>query len=469
MLKAGLLIGGLLMLFFVGCQRADEMLGPIVRSATGTIVGASMAPAVWGAHYQCTCLDCDFVFRFSLPPNQNIPTKLICPNCGFGNSQTASTKLQSPEQVTIEPTQTVARWDVVAFQPVAVSNSDDLPPAGIKRVVGLPNESITICLGDLWCGQQVLRKLIPIQKQMRIHVYDSLFQSRSFESSRWAADSSSAWKYSPQGWRFCKPASTPSANASKRQAPATLTYQHWRCCLHPGQRDQIFPVEDVDWFNPTLARNLNSIDDLFVQLDCELTEHSQFGWRFYRDGLRFDFLLDVAARRLTRSTVRLDEMASIIETKVSELDAVWFQKLRNSEQRFDLKIEFSSFDRQQWVSINDQEVHASEDVNELNLLRKIRSAQESAAEQSHDESDSPPRSISKNLKFELTGVTGDALVRRSRIWRDVYYLPAEGTIQTLSTDAAQIVLLGDNTAVSRDSRQWQPSGIPVANVLGVVQ
>ena len=72
-------------------------------------------------------------------------------------------------------------WEIAVFH-----NPNEPSQAYVKRVVGLPGESIQIVQGDVWIDGQIARKTLREQRAMRILVDDNNFlpQIRSFDP-RW--------------------------------------------------------------------------------------------------------------------------------------------------------------------------------------------------------------------------------------------------------------------------------------------
>ncbi len=61
-------------------------------------------------------------------------------------------------------------------------------------------------------------------------------------------------------------------------------------------------------------------------------------------------------------------------------------------------------------------------------------------------------------------------IRRLQVFRDVYYLDPQGLGRDWSAPAAlagdEVLVLGDNVPISRDSRHWQQPGVPRQSILG---
>ena len=125
----------------------------------------SMAPTLYGAHGTIACEDCGTEFAYGLRDlndqrhsNQvNATARIHCPNCNHPNTNLKTNDIsRNPEKgdriLVLKwpfdiggPMLDPARWDVIVFKDPAdgVTNF-------IKRLVGLPNEVLTIIDGDVF-------------------------------------------------------------------------------------------------------------------------------------------------------------------------------------------------------------------------------------------------------------------------------------------------------------------------------
>ena len=65
-----------------------------------------------------------------------------------------------------------------------------------------------------------------------------------------------------------------------------------------------------------------------------------------------------------------------------------------------------------------------------------------------------------------------AVIRRLQVFRDLHYLDPQGLGRDWSTAAPlgndEVLVLGDNVPISRDSRHWPQPGVPRDQILGPV-
>lgn len=410
-----------------------------------------MAPTIFGEHRSLICKDCGHPIRFYLEKSQSNLANVVCPNCGYADNRVVDAGIETAQPVNIRPSQSIHRWQVIAFQ---LPNSNAM---GIKRVIGLPNEKIEIATGDLLVDGKLLAKHWNLQKAIRIPVYDSAYTpSETTLSNRWQPVSQcSAWKRTASKWVFDQLSrgteplspvqlSLSGVNRVSRTPPNLrwdwLEYQNWRCCAHAGNRDDVHPVEDIDPFNPGLTRKLNRIKDLFFELNLEMSSDADFGWRCFAGQSILEFCFDAKAQQLTFSSSTKNDSTDVAGPNRSikvDLKSLFADGTLNKS----LKIEFSTFDGQLKLALNEK----------LILDEPLESRTEATG----------------NRVFEVAGSQGKVQLHRIRIWRDVFYEPEK--VNSFLVPADSYFLLGDNVAVSVDSRHWQPPFISANKILGTVE
>ena len=74
------------------------------------------------------------------------------------------------------------------------------------------------------------------------------------------------------------------------------------------------------------------------------------------------------------------------------------------------------------------------------------------------------------------GIAADGLsvvIRRLQVFRDVYYLDPQGLDRNWSAPVClgddEVLVLGHNVPISRDSRHWERPGVPGDRILGPVR
>ncbi|MEX2026811.1 MAG: S26 family signal peptidase, partial [Pirellulaceae bacterium] len=117
------------------------------------IDGPSMAPALCGTHLAVTCSDCGIHFRAD---GERLPEsgRLVCPNCGFRELLAADYAARPGDTVLVDRwpllTQAPQRGEVVAY------DDSHAGGAAVKRIAGLPGETISIKGGDLYADGRIV-------------------------------------------------------------------------------------------------------------------------------------------------------------------------------------------------------------------------------------------------------------------------------------------------------------------------
>jgi hypothetical protein len=165
------------------------------------IVGGSMAETLFGVHRDVVCNDCGcrFVCGTDAPPPA---TRAACPNCGYAANDLQSLPDVNADRIVMDRVtfsiRSPRRWEVVAFrQPQQADN------ILIKRVVGLPGESIEIRNGDVYADRHIQRKTLAQQRALAVLVHDADFEPTRGPTppTRWQAEGSdSRWRMN--GGRF---------------------------------------------------------------------------------------------------------------------------------------------------------------------------------------------------------------------------------------------------------------------------
>jgi hypothetical protein len=131
----------------------------------GEVVGNSMEPTLQGPRYLVTCGSCQAVIPFTIDAwNPNRPA--ICPCCGHSILTDDVPPVQRGQTVSYlparrmrrtskdSPTEKILRGDIVVLEREAGAVKE------LKRVVGLPDEEVTLKEGDLWINDRRYEKTL---------------------------------------------------------------------------------------------------------------------------------------------------------------------------------------------------------------------------------------------------------------------------------------------------------------------
>jgi signal peptidase I len=403
------------------------------------IAGASMAETLRGGHFQLPCGDCGFPCRYDA---QRPPTKsrVVCPNCGHGNRDLERAERLPGQRVLVDRLayryHAPRRWDVIAMR-----SHDDPDYSEVKRVVGLPGERISIRQGDIYVDGQIARKTLPQFRDTAVLVHDSGFEPRRTRDlpARWQATTDSPWNRIARGFSC-------SSTVPRGTEADWLTYHHWRCFASPLPRSDEYAVLDNYGYNQDESRQLHRVRDLLLVAHLRLGDEVVGGGgsitlRGYDGHAWCRAVLEFPARR-----------ASLWRGG----DWVTSATLPPAAYARHARLEFALFDRQVILAVD---------------RRVVLAWQNDGAAGGGDENRAPEVTASSHS----FGIATDGLtvsIGRLQVFRDVYYLDPRGlgrdwaAATPLGSD--EVLVLGDNVPVSRDSRHWEQPGVPVERILGPV-
>jgi len=385
------------------------------------VTSGSMAPTLLGPHRDLTCPDCgcQFACGTDLPAPQD---KAVCPYCGRAGIDLASQPAVAGDRLLIHkgvfrirPPQ---RWEVVAFR-----HPEHPSLTCVKRVVGLPGEAIWLRNGQVWADGRIQRKPLVQQRAMAVLVYDADHPPKADLAAppRWTKGREGSLWGSTDG-RLAHP-STPDNGEID-----WLTYRHWRRLPGPTPVFQEGPITNQCGYNqPPIERweYLVPVPDVMLSFRLVRSRGPGTLWVKATDGSD-QFL------------VRLDPARRLYEAFRGEEPAKPFARGPLPAEPGELWVEVSLFDAQFLLALNGRSVAAV----------PYEPAQ-------------PPPPTSAPLAIGSQGL--EVELHELRVYRDVYYTRPVGQVSRWGCDrpfslgAGEYFVLGDNSAISGDSRTF-PSG-----------
>jgi signal peptidase I len=405
------------------------------------VAGSSMAGTLLGVHRDVVCGDCGY--RFSCGTDLSpVARRAVCPNCGYSDNNLESLPDQGGDYVLVDraafAVRSPRRWEIVAFR--RASQADQIV---VKRVVGLPGETIEIRHGDVYADGRLLRKNLVQQRALAVLVHDAQFQPRRKPGlpQRWRAERRDG------GWRAN---GGDFAHAAGKNGPVDwLEYHHGRES----------PVTDLCAYNPSQPRreeDVHPVSDLLVSFRLvHLAGSGVFHIRM-RDGhddfqVRLEFDRSPPRYRVLRNGRPLDGGAG----KESCQGIGWHalrDEGRGGPEKHALRCaqgRATDGPRLVEVSLVDQQFLLALDGQTLLAWP-------------YERSDPPPAPPACPLALGAEGL--EVTVGGLRVYRDVYYTDPAGSRghrrsnRPVRLGAGQYYVLGDNSPVSEDSRHWTTGG-----------
>jgi signal peptidase I len=393
-----------------------------------------------------------------------------CPNCGFvtelmedkpggGRGYKWDYPSFSGDRILVDKSAfdfaSPERWDVVVFR-----YPEDAKTNYIKRLVGLPNETVHIAGGDLWTSRGDERPVIarkPAEKlrAMLQCVHDSRHVAPRLLAAGWPlcwADWSAPGEAAGCGWKTADEGRTWTAACGAGRT-ARLRYRRlvpmaedW-AAVEAGQslagRVRATLVNDFQPYN-AIATASHPVGDLAVELRLESRKSGgTVALDLVEDGRRHKCLLDLGA-----GTARLESPALAATATAST-------PVRGSG-RWDVL--FANVDDELSLFVNGRRI-AFEGPTTW-------AAEMGGAPRGEPRHDPTPGDDAPNDLAPVGVAVSDAdvTVAGLRVLRDIFYITAvdvarngqiiEEPVLHFPLGPDQFLVLGDNSAASKDSRLW---------------
>ncbi|WP_435007108.1 signal peptidase I [Tundrisphaera lichenicola] len=394
----------------------------------------SMAPTLLGFHKKLNCPNCKFPIDIGMD-EEGRTGRPVCPNCGQDGLEKVETVECNGDRLLVQKLlfdfRRPRRWEVAVFH-----SPTEPEQAYVKRVVGLPGESIQVVDGDIHVDGRIVRKSLAEQRATRILLYDNDFvPGDSDRYPRWSFRGDRFRRATPSGWKAegTRLVHQPSPTSSDRED--WIEYRHF-----DPEQGRFGPVRDFCPYNGGDLRSDNVVRDLMIEADVTVRpDVRSITVRLDHGGDHFLVVLPVDGRALpeVRRNGLVLEIANPVGGLVSSpADAPRFARL-----------EASTIDRRITVALDGVPLFDPIDVDVEGMRSMV------------------PGPASSPLAL---GVLGGAMeARRVRVYRDIFYTGGRapggrepfGVDHPYSLKTDEFFVLGDNSPVSNDSRFWESSPV----------
>ena len=437
----------------------------------------SMAPTLMGRHKDLACSSCGAEFRVGasqewdeaagrIRPDRLVP-RARCFNCGNEMPLAVGRGQPDPRYPSFNGDRILVdkfaydfaepeRWDVVVFK-----YPEEAKTNYIKRLVGLPGETVFIAGGDVWTSRGDEEPVIARKPATRLLamlqcVHDASHVSEELVKAGWP-DAWSDW--TPAGAAGCHWTTADLgrsfAAACAAGESAELRYRHrlpssddWRTIRAGGRPEAqavAVPVEDFQPYNNNPTR-FHAVGDLAVEATLvSRATTGRVGFDLVENGLRHRVVIDLADGTARATPAGGTEAAAATATTPLRGRGSWRVLVANVDDELSLFVDGRriAFDRDAtWTRP---------------MPRTAPTPDTTPAE--------PGTTAASDLApIGVVAEGADVRLEGLRVLRDVYYIGAvdvdrdnmviEEDVLGFPLEEDQFFMLGDNSAASKDSRLW---------------
>jgi signal peptidase I len=387
----------------------------------------SMAETLRGDHWPLRCPQCGY--SFDVGSDNLTVSRPQCPACDYVLPPSAIGAMKNGDRIfvlkSIYQFFAPARWDVVVFK-----NPTNPRDNFIKRLIGLPGETVQLIDGDVHIDGQIARKPVNVQRELWMPVY--LQDHQAFESFTTGAEKSETGRrhYRPRTGFVNDPNSTWQIERSVcflKDASGKRQYLNYQTENPHSFRAFYSYNESNDYIGKPI------VSDLMITLHVHLDgQNSRVGASLEKAGVLYTASANTAGEAVFERTVN-GQTQELRRTAVSGIEPGRFAHF-----------EFANVDRQlvlRWGG------------------RRI------TYDLTKDPDFVPPQGEESETPRVRIFAQGQAELRHIGLYRDTYYMGQEGFALRATEDKPftlkedQFFVCGDNSNNSLDSRLWNIKGI----------
>jgi len=179
----------------------------------------SMADALVGLHRDMTCSKCGDAFACGADEAAMPGKRAVCPNCGSAAQELESVPPAEGDRILVHRAAFLVRrprrWEPAAFRDPSRASE-----VFVKRIAGLPGETIEIRAGDVFADDVIQRKTLTGFRSLAILVHDAAFKPPPNDGlpDRWLGEQGDTRWEAVGGMYRCHAVSEPNDERGARSA-----------------------------------------------------------------------------------------------------------------------------------------------------------------------------------------------------------------------------------------------------------
>jgi signal peptidase I len=417
----------------------------------------SMSPTILGHHRAGPCPRCGFPVRIGRPTTGNVNdhfSRVVCQNCEYGRSEShvfslADARDLSGDRLLVDKNiynlRKPRRWEMVVFH-CPDPDPQEFGKPYVKRLIGLPGETLHIEEGDVYVDGRIARKGLAEIREMMFPVFDMNYAPKlSGWGTRWVVAPGPDPRL-PAG----TPGNTPPTEApiiqnnalvldaaESPQTMAAVTYRHLNLDKPLEDAEQPVWVWNAYDGRPGNRDRFPAAHDFILTCDVEVvattTSEACFAAR----------LLDGLDAVTAEVSVGPKENGRAILTREGHGGLATANGVALGVGRT-VRLEFAFVDRTAHLAIDGRAVVPPAELPAASNRKEVR----------------------RPLQLGARGCR--VVIHNLKLSRDVHYTRygEHGTERPVTLGPKQYYVLGDNSGNSQDSRKWPSPAVPEADFIG---
>jgi signal peptidase I len=417
----------------------------------------SMTPALVGHHRAGPCPRCGYDVRVGRLTSGNLDrhfARVACQNCEFGREDgqlfsLADARDLSGDRVLVDKNvyslRRPRRWEMAVFR-CPDTDPKEFGKPYVKRLIGLPGETVFIDDGDVYINGAIARKGLAEIRETLFPVFDMTCSPKVRGwNERWIVSTGPDPRL-PAGTPNVMPANgTPVIendalvlDASEApQAMTAVTYRHYHLDKPRDEAEQPVYVWNAYDGRPGNRERFPVAHDFILTCDIEVgattTAEASFAARLLDGADAVTAEISVGPKKTGQAQLTREGHGGLQSVTGVALEAGRTYRL-----------EFAFVDRTAHFALDGRSILPPAELPQVTKRNGV------------------PRPL------QLGARGCRVILRNLRLHRDIHYtrFGEHGTERPVTMAAGEYFMLGDNSGNSQDSRKWPSPGVPEVDFIG---